>query len=141
QFFHESGSRLDVARHVIADRMMPALNKNQLSIVAFQGKANMLVPLTDSYDVILKVLDPKNKQGLRIGSAPFGDAIVDGKVSSIAAFLEVALDEFKEDGAQDHEKVIVLFSNGDDISDGAWLAEEIEKLKEAHVKVVIFGLG
>jgi von Willebrand factor type A domain len=142
QFFHEHGSRLDLVRNVMRDLVKGPLLGSQVSLIAFQGVANVLVPLTDSEDWLLDTLDPNNKYGLRVAvSAPLGDGNVDGKVSTIAACLQAAHKELKEHGNPNHKKYIIYFGNGDDISDDQWLADEEKQLAADGIRGFIFGVG
>jgi hypothetical protein len=142
QFFHEHGSRLDLVRNVMRDLVKGPLLGSQVSLIAFQGVANVLVPLTDSEDWLLDTLDPNNKYGLRVAvSAPLGDGNVDGKVSTIAACLQAAHKELKEHGNPNHKKFIIYFGNGDDISDDQWLAEEEKSIAADGIRGYIFGVG
>lgn len=142
QFFHEHGSRLDLVRDVLRDLLKGPLLGSNVSLIAFQGVANVLVPLSDSEDWLLDTLDPNNKYGLRVAlSAPLGDGNVDGKVSTIAACLQAARHELKEHGNPKHKKEIIYFGNGDDISDPQWLADEEKKIADDHIQGVIFGVG
>jgi hypothetical protein len=70
-----------------------------------------------------------------------GKGKVAGKVSTVAACLQAARKVLKEGGNKDHEKFIVYFGNGDDISSPQWLGDEIAKLKQDNIKGAIFGVG
>ena len=116
--------------------------RTPVSLIAFQGGANVLVPLTDSPDWLNDTIDPRNKFGLRVGlSSPVGKGQVDGKVSTIAACLQAAREVFKEGGNKDHEKWILYFGNGDDISSDKWMADEVKKLHDENIHGAIFGVG
>jgi hypothetical protein len=137
QFFNETGSDLDAARYMVEKGIMPAMVGNQIALVVYQGQAMPLVDLTDQQDIIKATLERE----LKIGLAPIGTSEVNGKVSSIAAFLQVALAEFDRFGAQGSNKVIVIFSKGDDVSDPEFLAQEEEQVHARQIKVVIVGVG
>jgi len=142
QFFNETGSRMDLVRNVIRQLLAKALVRTPVSLIAFQGGANVLVPLTDSPDWLNDTIDPTNKFGLRVGmSSPVGRGQVDGKVSTIASCLQAAREVFKEGGNKDHEKWIIYFGNGDDISADKWMADEVQKLHDENIHGVIFGVG
>jgi hypothetical protein len=141
EFFHEAGSRMDLVRNTMRQLLDTVLVRTPVSLIAFQGGANVLVPLTDSSEWLKDTLDPKNKYGLRVGlSAPLGKGKVDGKVSTIAACFQAARAALKE-GDPKHQKFIIYFGNGDDISSDKWLADEVQKLREENIGGVIFGVG
>jgi hypothetical protein len=142
EFFNESGSRMDFVRQVITHLLDKALVRSSVSLIAFQGSANVIVPLTDSPDWLADMLDSKNKYGLRVGTSSLvGRGNVDGKVSTIAACLQAAREVFERDGNPAHEKFIIYFGNGDDISSQKWMDDEIENIKKANIKGAIFGVG
>jgi hypothetical protein len=142
QFFHEAGSRMDLVRTVIRGLLTKSLAKTNVALIAFQGKANVVVPLTDSPEWLNDTLDPANKYGLRVGqSSLVGDGQVDGKVATIAACFAAAREVFKEEGVKGHEKFILYFGNGDDISSDEWMKEEVQKLHQDNVQGAIFGVG
>jgi hypothetical protein len=140
--FHEKGSRLDLVRNTIRRLLSTSLARSNVALIAFQGQANVIVPMTDSPDWLLDQLDPANKFGLHVGTSSLvGKGKVDGKVSTIAACLQAArkiLEEHKDDG---HEKFIIYLGNGDDISNPQWLSDEIAKLKDDSIHGAIFGVG
>lgn len=141
EFFHEANSRMDLVRNTLRQLLDTVLIRTPVSIIAFQGGSNVLVPLTDSSEWLKDTLDPKNKYGLRVGlSAPLGKGKVDGKISTIASCLQAARAVLKE-GDPKHEKFIVYFGNGDDISSDQWLADEVKKLHEENIQGMIFGVG
>jgi hypothetical protein len=140
--FHEKGSRLDFVRNTIRRLQSTALARSNVALIAFQGEANVIVPMTDSPDWIADQLDPSNKFGLHVGTSSLvGRGKVNGKVSTIAACLQAARKVFTEYGNPGHEKFIIYFGNGDDISDQKWLNDEIAKLKDANIHGAIFGVG
>jgi hypothetical protein len=142
EFFNETGSRMDLVRQVITHLLDKALVRSSVSLIAFQGTANVIVPLTDSPDWLADMLDPKNKFGLRVGTSSLvGRGNVDGKVSTIAACLQAARKVFEQDGNPKHEKFIIYFGNGDDISSQKWMDDEVEKIKEGNIKGAIYGVG
>lgn len=140
--FHEKGSRLDFVRNTIKRLLSTSLARSNVSLIAFQGQANVIVPMTDSPDWLIDQLDPANKFGLHVGTSSLvGRGKVDGKVSTIAACLQAARKVLEENGTKGHEKFIIYFGNGDDISSPQWLSSEIAKLKEDDIKGAIFGVG
>jgi hypothetical protein len=140
--FHEKGSRLDFVRNTIKRLLATSLARSNVTLIAFQGQANVIVPMTDSPDWLIDQLDPANKFGLHVGTSSLvGKGKVDGKVSTIAACLQAARKVLEENGTKGHEKFIIYFGNGDDISNPQWLATEVAKLKEDGINGAIFGVG
>lgn len=140
--FHEKGSRLDFVRNTIKRLLSTSLARSNVALIAFQGQANVIVPMTDSPDWLIDQLDPANKFGLHVGTSSLvGKGKVNGKVSTIAACLQSARAVFEQDGTKGHEKYIIYFGNGDDISSAQWLESEIAKLKQDDIHGAIFGVG
>ncbi len=136
QFFHGKGSDLDAASYMVRHYISPAM-RGQLAVLVFQGEALSLVDLTDSLDMVDKTL----RQSLKIGMASVGTVQKNGKVSSIAAFLEAALDECDRYGEKGHDCVIVYMGKGDDTSDPERLAKVEQRVRERASKIIIIGLG
>lgn len=140
--FHEKGSRLDFVRNILKRMLGTSLARSNIALIAFQGEANVIVPMTDSPDWIVDQLDPTNKFGLRVGTSSLvGKGNVGGKVSTIASCLDAARKTLEENGDPNHKKFIIYFGNGDDISAPQWMSDEVAKLKEDHIEGAIFGVG
>jgi len=124
------GSRIDMSKYIIVQRMMPALQGNQIGLVTYMGNGFQQPPLTDDYTALRFVL----KNWVKDGSAPGGG-------SDIASGLTEALDTFKADEDPKKDKVIVLFSDGGYTGEPGPLQEAIQKLNEQHVRVIVVGMG
>ena len=126
------GRRLDEVSMAIEQQMMPALAGNELGIVLFEGDGKDQVDLDDNFQ---KIKWEFANDWLEIGQAP-------GDGSDYGKGLAVALASFGDKPQPDKEKVIVLFSDGGaDNLDRKALAETIDKIKAAHIKVIVVAVG
>ena len=115
KFFDAHGTRLDEAKYVLESHIMPAVENNQLGLVTYQGAGFPAGDLTSDFGYLDYVLD----NWVQIGDAPYGTTQNNIKISNIAAGLETAVKEFKQFGSAKAQKVIVLFSDGDNDADQA----------------------
>jgi Mg-chelatase subunit ChlD len=74
------------------------------------------------------------ERGLTVSSAP-------GEGSAMAKGLELAMAMFDADSPKDHEKLLVLFSDGGNDDEQSKLAEMASQLKSRQIKVIIVGMG
>lgn len=119
-------SRLERAKLELMT-LLDSLKGDRVGIVAFAGDAFIQCPLTSDYaaaKMFLKAVDPEqmNDPGTNIGAA-----------------LDRAKDVF--DGAERgaKEKVVVLISDGEDLS--GEIQEGLDALKESGVRVFTVGIG
>lgn len=124
------GTRLDMARHLIHTNLVNSLQGNQLGVVSYAGEAFPQAFLTGDGPALNWVLD----RALTVSSAP-------GEGSALVKALELALLLFEVDSPADHDRLIVLFSDGGCTDDQAKLAEVAAKCREKKIRIVIVGLG
>lgn len=124
------GTRLDMARHLIRTNLVNSLQGNQLGVVSYSGEAFPQAFLTGDGPALNWVLD----RALTISSAP-------GEGSAMVKALELALLLFEVDSPKDHDRLIVLFSDGGCTDDQLKLAKLAEKCREMKITVVVVGLG
>lgn len=124
------GTRLDMARHLIRTNLIHSLQGNQLGVVSYAGQAFPQAFLTGDGPALNWVLD----RALTISSAP-------GEGSAMVKALELALLMFEVDSPADHDRLIVLFSDGGCTDDQAKLAKLAAKCREMKIKVIVVGLG
>jgi von Willebrand factor type A domain len=126
------GRRIDEVQTAIEKQLMPALAGNDLGIVLYEGEGYDQVDLDDNFQ---KIKWEFANNWLEIGQAP-GDASDYGKG------LQAALTTFANSPEPNKEKVIILFSDGgSDGLDRKALAETIEKVKAAKIKVIVVAVG
>jgi Mg-chelatase subunit ChlD len=126
----DTGTRLEMVRHVMLDYMLSALDGNQFGIVSYAGAAYPQAFLTRDNTALRWVVS----RGLTISSAP-------GEGSAMAKSLQLAMAMFDADSPKDHERLLVLFSDGgndDKMEDISAMARE---LKERGIKVIVVGMG
>lgn len=124
------GTRLDMARFLVLNDVVPALKYNRLGVVNYAGEANPQAPLTDDLPALKWVLT----RALTIASAP-GEGSELGKAFSLAFAL------FDLDSDENHRKVIVLFSDGGNDAGMEALTELVQELKKRNIELVIAGVG
>lgn len=125
-----NGTRLDMARHLIRESVVPALGANRLGIVTFAGEAFPLAPLTGDASAV----DWIQRRAATINSAP-------GEGSALVKAFLVAFELFELDSDDTHNKVIILFSDGGNDDGLNELAAVTQALQERGIKLVVVGLG
>ncbi|MFA6210559.1 MAG: VWA domain-containing protein [Candidatus Obscuribacterales bacterium] len=126
----DTGTRLEMVRHVMLDYMLATLDGNQLGIVSYAGEAFPQAFLTRDLSALRWAVD----RGLTISSAP-------GEGSGLAKALVLAGAMFDADSPANHEKLLVLFSDGGSDDDRAKLMEAARILKDKNIKVLVVALG
>lgn len=126
----DTGTRLEMVRHVMLDYMLAALDGNQLGIVSYAGEAFPQAFLSRDLSSLRWAVD----RGLTISSAP-------GEGSGLAKALVLAGAMFDADSPADHEKLLVLFSDGGSDDERAKLMEAARILKDKNIKVLVVALG
>jgi Mg-chelatase subunit ChlD len=126
----DTGTKLEMVRHVMLDYMLGALDGNQLGIVSYAGAAFPQAFLTRDNTALRWVVE----RGLTVSSAP-------GEGSAMAKGLELAIAMFDADSPKDHERLLLLFSDGGNDDDAAKLADQARELKSRGIKVIVVGMG
>jgi Ca-activated chloride channel homolog len=119
-------SRIERAKFELST-MLDMLKGDRVGIVAFAGDAFVQCPLTSDYaaaKLFLRAIDPE--------TMPQGG-------TNIGAALMIAKDLFEAADRGSKDKVVVLLSDGEDLSND--LSDGISAIKEAGAKVVAVGLG
>ncbi len=127
---YTGGTRLDMARYLILNDVVPALKYNQLGVVSFAGEANPQAFLSDDLPALKWVL----KRALTVGSAP-------GEGSELGKAFNLAFQLFDLDGDKSHRKVVVLFSDGGNDAGMDALSALVKELRDRNIELVIAGLG
>lgn len=125
-----AGTRLDMARTIVKEKLMPALGANKLSLVSYSGTAVTQGFLTSDMNALTWVLN----NAVTIGGAP-------GDGTNMTTGLVNAIEELAVDSPADHARVIVLFTDGDFYDSAADIGRVTEALKQHHIQLVIVGLG
>ncbi len=127
----DTGTRLEMVRHIMLDHLLPALSTNQLGIVSYAGEAFPQAFLTKDTSALRWVVD----RGLTVSSAP-------GEGSDIAKALELAIAMFDADSAEGRERILILFSDGGNTSEDASKFQQFFKdIKERNIQLFVVGLG
>lgn len=125
-----AGTRLEMVRHLMLDKMLKELDGNQLGIVSYAGEAFPQAFLTRDGNALRWVID----RGVTVSSAP-------GEGSNIAKAMELALAMFEADSKPTNERIIVLLSDGGNDSEPNDLIEQISEAKSRGIKVIVVALG
>lgn len=125
-----AGTRLEMVRHVMLDKMLKELDGNQMGIVSYAGEAFPQAFLTRDGNALRWVID----RGVTVSSAP-------GEGSNIAKAMELALAMFDADSKPTNERIIVLLSDGGNDSEPKDLLEQISEAKSRGIKVIVVALG
>lgn len=127
----DTGTRLEMVRHVMLDHLLSALNGNQLGIVSYAGEAFPQAFLTRDGSALRWVID----RGITISSAP-------GEGSDIGKALELAIAMFDADSDEKHERILILFSDGGNTTeDPNKFVEFFRDVKSRNIKVIVVALG
>ncbi|MBS1996308.1 MAG: VWA domain-containing protein [Cyanobacteria bacterium SZAS LIN-2] len=126
----DTGTRLEMVRHIMLDYMIATLDGNQLGIVSYAGEAFPQAFLGRDLSALRWAVD----RGLTISSAP-------GEGSGLVKALVLSGAMFDADSPAGHEKLLVLFSDGGSDDDQAKLMEAARALKDRHIKLLVVALG
>ncbi len=130
------GTRLDMARYLIINDVIPSLRNNRLGVVTFAGHAFPQAFLTTDMQALGFVLgtDHSVPHAMTISSAP-------GEGSALVEAFGLAFKYYDLDSEPQRRKIIVLFSDGgnDDGPDG--LNKIIAECNQRGIEVVVAGLG
>jgi hypothetical protein len=126
------GTRIDMARYLIATKMVPTLASNHLGMVTYAGHPFLQAFLSDDMQALTYVL----MHSVKIGSAP-------GEGSSLYSAVMQAAQVLQIDSPAGHQRVLVIFSDGgnDEEHNEQLLEAARHALRQMNVQVVIFGLG
>lgn len=123
-------TRLEMARQLIKKRLIRELQGNQLGIVTYAGEALPLVFLSDDLKPMLWVLD----NAMTINSAP-------GEGSAMVRAFELGLKVFDMDSPPDHDRLLLLFSDGGTDDEAAKLQAIATECAKRGIKVIVLGFG
>jgi len=126
----DTGTRLEMVRHIMLDYMLSAMDGNQLGIVSYAGEAYPQAFLGRDMTSLRWAVE----RGLTISSAP-------GEGSGLVKALALSAALFDADSPKDHERLLILFSDGGSDDDRSKVMEAARELKDRHIKVVVVALG
>ncbi len=127
----DTGTRLEMVRHIMLNHLLPSLDSNQLGIVSYAGEAFPQAFLTKDPSALAWVVD----RGLTVSSAP-------GEGSDVGKALELAVAMFDADSADSRERILILFSDGGNTSqDASKIQEFLQDAKKRNIKLIVVGLG
>ncbi|MBY0358463.1 MAG: VWA domain-containing protein [Candidatus Obscuribacterales bacterium] len=124
------GTRLDMSKQLIESGLMSKLQGNQLGIVTYCGKAFPQAFLSNDISSLRWVVH----NALKVTSAP-------GEGSSVARALALSLTYFELDSPADHDRLLVIFSDGGNDDSLEEIGKLAEVLRRNKIKVIVFGIG
>lgn len=125
-----SGTRLDMVKQLIKTRLIPELQGNQLGIVSYAGKAFPQAFLTDDLSSLNWIID----RAVTVSSAP-------GEGSGMARALAMSIVMFETDSPPDHDRLLVIFSDGGNDDEMKDLQTLSKHCREHRIKVIVAGIG
>jgi Ca-activated chloride channel family protein len=127
---YKNGTRLDMARYLISQEVIPSLGVNRIGIVTYAGDGFPLAFLTNDSSAVDWIL----KRAMLISSAT-------GDGSSIVNAFVLAFKMFALDSDSSHRKIIVLFSDGGNDDGLDALNALAGELRNQNVELIVVGLG
>lgn len=126
------GRRIEIARLVLQNQIMPAIKGNQLGVVVFAGSPVTKSHLNDDFEPINTMLNT--------GWVDYGTAMGEG--TYVADALNAALKIFARNPAKSGESdVILLFTDGENHSPKEDMEKAIDAARKAGVLVIVVGIG
>jgi Mg-chelatase subunit ChlD len=122
-------TRLNMARTILKDEIIPSLDRNQLGVIAYAGQATPVVYLTGELDTVTWLASHE----LKISSAP-------GQGSAMGGAFELAFKYFDHDSAPPRRKMIILLSDGG-TDDDSNLEEIVSGCRKRDLTLIVVGLG
>lgn len=126
----DHGTRLDMARHLLYNDVVPALGANRLGIVTFAGSAFPLAFLSNDVSAVDWVM----RRSLVISSAP-------GDGSALVQAFQMGFQIFDLDSKPGNRKVMILLSDGGNDDGLDELNALIAQLRERNIELLVVGLG
>ncbi len=126
----DHGTRLDMARQILYNEVVPSLGANRLGIVTYAGQAFPLAFLTNDVSAVDWVM----KRSLVISSAP-------GDGSALVQAFSMAFQIYDLDSKPGNRKVLILLSDGGNDDGLDALNAIIGQLKERNIELIVVGLG
>jgi hypothetical protein len=125
------GRRLETARLILQNQVMPVIKGNQLGLVVYSGRAVTKSTLTDDFAPIEHMLNT--------GWVDVGGAMSEGTFLHHGLYAAAQL--FKDSPQSGATNVILLFTDGENHSTPEQLQEAIAAVKKAGATLFIVGLG
>lgn len=129
-YYYGGGTRLDMAKKLLLDDVVASLHGNRLGVITFAGKALPHAFITDDMPALNWIL----RRAITIGGAP-------GEGSSLAKAFDLSFKMFDLDSDPAHRKLIVLFSDGGNDDDSAYLNAMLAECQKRGIEVIVAGLG
>lgn len=125
------GRRLETARLILQNQVMPVIKGNQLGLVVYSGRAVTKSLLTDDFAPLEHMLTS--------GWVDVGGAMSEG--TFLHHGLYAAAQVFKDSPQSGGTNVILLFTDGENHSSPEDLAVAIESVRKAGAMLFIVGVG
>ncbi len=130
QGVEDTGTRLEMVRHILQDYMVKTLDGNHLGLVSYAGESFPQAFLTKDTRALQWIID----RSLTISSAP-------GEGSAMGKALLLSLAMFDADSPAEHERLLILFSDGGNDDKPEVLVEFARQAKSRGIKVIVVAMG
>lgn len=124
------GNRLQVAKKICIEQIMPAIDGNELGVVIFSGDGRPFWEFSHDFSPVIYVM----RNWMRAGDGP-------GYGSNVAEGLSEALEMFDREKDDSKEKVIIILSDGGFTSKPEDMAKVTAELQRRKVHVIVVGMG
>ncbi|HEY9867704.1 MAG TPA: VWA domain-containing protein [Candidatus Obscuribacterales bacterium] len=129
-YYWSGGTRLDMARYLIVNEVVPSIKANHIGVVSYSGEAFPQAFLTDDLPALQWAL----KRALTVSSAP-------GEGSNLIKAFDLAFTLYDVDSNPGRKKIIVLFSDGGNDDGAEGLGEIAAECRKRDIELVVVGLG
>jgi hypothetical protein len=127
------GRRIETAKLILTEQIMPVVEGNQIGLVVYAGSAASKSLLTHDFSPLRTILT--SWRWVDTGAAV-------GEGSFVHSGLNAAIEMFKADPADPgEENIIVLFTDGGNNSLPEDLAKTMESLRQVNARLIIVGVG
>ncbi|HEX9804994.1 MAG TPA: VWA domain-containing protein [Candidatus Dojkabacteria bacterium] len=127
-----NSSRLNAAKNA-ADQIIDSDNGSRLSIISFHGKSNIELPLTSDTNTAKTGIDTLRS----VGSFAAKGTVISEALNE--AFLQLTNEN--DIFGEDRKKIIILFSDGEQIGDNTELDSILKKISDYGIRIFTFGVG
>jgi hypothetical protein len=132
------GNRLDAAKKIITEQIMPGIEHNQLGVVIFSGDGRPFWEVSDDFSPVRYIL----RYWMRAGAGPgFGSNVAEGLTAACEMLDRDKLERERQGDFTEKQQVIIVFSDGGFSSKPSDLANATQELVKRKIHVIVVGVG